>query len=49
MSLLEKIVTGAVAIGLVVAIGTHAQQLGQFSTQAGNSFFGGIKTVSTGK
>lgn len=49
MNLLEKIITGGVAIGLVVAIGTHAAQLGQFATQGGNAFFGGIKTVSTAK
>jgi hypothetical protein len=49
MNLLEKIVVGGVAIGVIVAIGTHAQQLGSFANSAGGAFFGGIKTVSTAK
>jgi hypothetical protein len=48
MSLLEKLVTGMVAIGVIVAIGTHSQQLGSFAVQASNATAGGIRTVERG-
>lgn len=48
MTLLEKLVTGMVAIGVIVAIGTHAKQLGDFSIKASQAASGGIRTVERG-